>query len=218
MKNRTIFFFHFLAALGVLFVGGCTYYVPAKLETTRVGDTLTLSLSGPGSARWEPSSDSLVISCATCTPSREVEYFANANAAQYDIPATEPLTLSLYSMGTLDTLTLPGTVSETDLTSKPRITPRRYHEATAPIAVKTPAQIKAAQEKATERALQTTTILKVTAPEGVAIYRDKTRRQVLKILSQGSTIVLLAKEGDLYSVSIDGEEGFVDAEAVEIQK
>ena len=47
--------------------------------------------------------------------------------------------------------------------------------------------------------------------------RDKTKKEVLKILPKGSSIVLVALEGDMYSVIVDGDEGFVEAEAVEIK-
>lgn len=213
------------AMMALLLLGSCTYYVPAKLATSRVGDTLSVALAGPGAARWEPRKDSLVIECAGCSEeaAREVEHFADHDEAQFDVANSEQLTLLLYSMGHVDTVTIPGTTSETETTPKPRLLRHRYRPAAEPA---TEGEVKAAEAKAAakakaaaaEKALAKTTLLKVTAPEGVAIYKDKTKREVLKILPQGSTIVLLAKEGDLYSVSIDGQEGFVDAEAVQVQE
>lgn len=217
-----------LAIAALLLVGGCTYYVPAKLAASRVGDTLSVALAGPGAARWEPQKDSLVIECAGCSEeaAREVEHFEERNEAQFDVANSEQLTLLLYSMGHVDTETMTGTVPET-ATTKPRLLRHRYRPAateSAAAAEAKAAEAKAAEAKAAEakaaaeKALQKTTLLKVTAPEGVAIYKDKTKREVLKILPQGSTIILLAREGDLYSVSVNGEEGFVDAEAVQIQE
>lgn len=222
MKNAPICF-HLGFIVPLLFVmSGCTNSIPTKLETSRIADTLALGLTGPGAARWEPAKDSLVIVCPSCEPGRVVEYFDNSDQVDYEIPATEPLTLVLYTMGTVDTILLPGTATEASTVPKPRMVPRRYHRAAAQEPPKSSPEVKAEQAKAeqakaAERALRTTTLLKVTATEGVAVYKDKTKREVLKILPQGSTLVLLAKEGDLYSVSIDGEEGFVDAEAVQIQ-
>lgn len=223
MKDAPIFFCLCITGSLLLSVSSCTSYIPTKLQANRMADTLALALTGPGAARWEPAKDSLVIECPSCDPTRVVENFANSTQADYEIPATESLTLLLYSMGTVDTVSLPGAASQAATTPKPRLLPRRYHAATAPSIPKTPEetkaeQTKAEQAKAAERALKTTTLLKVTATEGVAVYKDKTKREVLKILPQGSTLILLAKEGDLYSVSIDGDEGFVDAEAVQIQQ
>ena len=217
-----------LAIAALLLVGGCTYYVPAKLAASRVGDTLSVALAGPGAARWEPQKDSLVIECAGCSEeaAREVEHFEERNEAQFDVANSEQLTLLLYSMGHVDTETMTRTAPET-ATTKPRLLRHRYRPAateSAAAAEAKAAEAKAAEAKAAEakaaaeKALQKTTLLKVTAPEGVAIYKDKTKREVLKILPQGSTIILLAREGDLYSVSVNGEEGFVDAEAVQIQE
>lgn len=220
------------AMMALLLIGGCTYYVPAKLDATRVGDTLTVALAGPGAARWDPQADSLVIECAGCSDeaARQAEHFEDGNEAQFDVANSESLRLIFYSMGHRDTTTIPGITAEAG-TPPARLLRHRYRAETVPAKpsaadVKAAAEIKAAaQEKAAaeakaaaqEKALKKTTLLKVTAAEGVAIYKDKTKQQVLKILPQGSTLVLLAREGDLYSVSVNGEEGFVDAEAVQVQ-
>jgi hypothetical protein len=66
--------------------------------------------------------------------------------------------------------------------------------------------------------VKTVTTLTVTAAEGVAIYKDKTKKEVLKILPQGTVLTLLSREGDLISVAVDGGEGFVEAEAVQIKE
>src|SRR5665213_3373006 len=95
------------ALTALLLVGGCTHYVPAKLVTSRVGDTLTVVLAGPGAARWEPLKDSLVIVCAGCSEeaAREVEHFEERHEAQFDVANSEQLTLILYSMSLVDTVT-----------------------------------------------------------------------------------------------------------------
>lgn len=229
MKHEMLTRHCLLATTALLLVGGCTYYVPAKLDANRVGDTLRVALAGPGAARWDPQADSLIIECASCSEeaARQAEHFDYRNEAQYDVANSESLTLIFYSMGHRDTTTIPGTASETG-TPPARLLRHRFRAEAEP----TQAEVKAASEAkaaaaenaaaeaktaAAEKALKKTTFLKVTAAEGVAIYKDKTKQQVLKILPQGSTIVLLAREGDLYSVSVDGEEGFVDAEAVQVQ-
>jgi hypothetical protein len=233
MKETRILFQRLFAGAALLLVGGCTYYVPAKLEASRAGDILTVQLAGPGAARWDPRKDSLVLQCPGCMDetAQLVDHFLRKNEAQYDIASSEGLMLILYTMGHSDTTLLPGTAANAEVTSKPRFTPHHYHAAATP--EPTPSEVKAAMEAkaaaeakatadakaaATEKALKKTTLLKVTATEGVAVYKDKTKREVLKSLPHGSTIILLAREGDLYSVSVDGEEGFVDAEAVKEQE
>ncbi len=224
MKYKKIAVLSKFGFLLALVLGGCTYYVPAKLETKRAGDMLTVALAGPGAARWDPRKDSLVIDCAGCTEeaARQVEHFADSNTAEYDIVNSQNLTLTLYTMGHRQVLALPGVAEATAVVGKPRLMRHRYHavasESAGAVEARAAAEAKAAAAKAAARALQKVTMLKVTAPEGIAIYSDKTKRYVLKILPQGSKIVLLAKEGDLYSVSVDGQEGFVDAEAVEIEQ
>ncbi|HZK75931.1 MAG TPA: hypothetical protein VFD13_03400 [Candidatus Kapabacteria bacterium] len=224
-----------LAAAALLLLFGCTYYVPAKLDASRMGDTLTVTLAGPGAARWDPPQDSLIIECAGCSEeaARQVEHFEDRNEAQYDIANSEGLTLVLYSMGHRDTTLIPGTVPETASMPKPRLLRYHYRTVTAPAETTAGSEAKPATEAnaaaeakaateakaaAAEKALKKNTFLKVTAAEGVAVYKDKTKREVLKILPQGSSILLLAREGDLYSVSVDGNEGFVDAEAVQVQE
>ena len=209
-----------LVALGA-FISGCTYYVPATLYMTRVGDTLSVALDPVGGARWDPQKDSLVVECQGCDPerSRVVEHFERRTDAQFEIAHTQGLTLTLYSMGRKDTaFVIPGTGTAT---GEPTPTlrylgSRRHHAVTAPEteAATTPKPRTTTEEKTVIKV----TTLKVTASEGVAVYKDKTKTQVLKILPQGTVLQILSREGDLISVEIDGGEGFVEAEAVQIQE
>lgn len=208
--------------LAIVFVAGnyagCTYYVPAQLMANRTGDTLTVELERAG--RWEPDRDSLVVECAKCDPanSRLVEHFQFRRDAAFEIVETQDVRLSLYTFGRLDTsfvlLGVGSAEANAVAPSMRRTTPHR-RTATEPTAEETAA---AAKAKAAEKVKKTPTQLKVTATEGVAIYKDKTKREVLKIVPQGTVLKLLSREGDLYSVGIEGGEGFVEAEAVAIQE
>ena len=203
-------------------LSSCTYYVPATLYMTRTGDTLSVALDPVGRARWDPRKDSLIVECQGCDParSRVVEYFEDRNEAQFEIAHTQGLTLTLYSMGRKDTMVV---VSGTGTAEAGAPTPtlrnlgtHRRHPATASETetAATPPKQATAQEKTVKKVAT----LKVTASEGVAVYKDKTKTEVLKILPQGTVMQLLSREGDLLSVAIDGGEGFVEAEAVQIQE
>ena len=198
------------------FASSCTNYVPAKLYMTRSQDTLAVALDTLGGSRWDPVRDSLVVYCNGCDPenSRIVEHFRDRNDAAFEISNSRSVTLTLYTMGHADsTFLVTGTGAAVAGEPLPRlrsISPRHRAvikseaDATAPHKITTPEKPKAVT-------------LKVTAPEGVAVYKDKSKKEVLKILPQGSTLPIVAQEGDLYSVSVDGEEGFVEAEAVQVQ-
>jgi hypothetical protein len=201
------------------FVSSCTYYVPATLYMTRVGDTLSVMLDPIGGARWDPLKDSLVVECQGCDPERArvVEHFENRTGAEFEIAHTQGHTLTLYSMGNKDTaFIVPGTgTAETGATLR-HLASRRHHTVTTPeTEAVTPSKPQSTTE---EKAVKKATMLKVTALEGVAVYKDKTKTQVLKILPQGTVMPLLSREGDLISIEIDGGEGFVEAEAVQIQE
>jgi hypothetical protein len=215
MQRHTALFLTALGTLGIS-VASCTNYTPAKLFLTRSGDTLAVALDPDGASRWNPNHDSLVVECNGCDPenARAVEHFNARSDAQFEIAHSQSVQLTLYTMGRKDTSFLvTGTgIAETGA-ALPRIrniTPRRRAivktEVAAPVTKKaiTPEKPKVAS-------------LKVTATEGVAVYRDKSKKEVIKIVPQGTTLPLVAREGDLYSVSIDGAEGFVEAEAVQVQ-
>ena len=211
---RNCISFSIAVVVGTIVFGGCTYYIPAKLEASRSGDVLNVGIAGSGASRWDPRKDSLVIDCSSCdvASSRLVEHFYHEDEAQYEIQGFQGVTLTLYSLGITKTLTLPG--NGTTLSTASGITPLREHrmhkaaheeKVTTAAATETPEVAKTAKKVSS---------VKVTAAEGVAIYSDKTKTSVLKIVPQGTVLTLLSREGDLYSVSINGAEGFVDSEAV----
>ncbi|GEM_PF-2137606 len=199
---------------------GCTYYIPAKLEASRTSDTLSVAIGGRGAHRWDPRRDSLIIDCPDCEIGGRqlVEHFDDRSAAQYLIPSAEGVKLTLYSLGHRDTLDLPGTGTAEEHPTMRRLATRHYRPVTAPVESNAEQKHTVENTETVEKAPKKVATIKVTAPEGVAVYKDKTKREVLKILPQGSTIPLLAHEGDLYSVTVDGQEGFVEAEAVQVQE
>jgi hypothetical protein len=200
---------------------GCTYYVPAKLYAARADDTLSVALLPPGSARWDPRKDSLVVNCNGCDPAQTfvVEHFGVRNEADFEVDPTQEITLTLYSMGRKDTtITFPGIGTEAaGVTPRIRNMPRhRRVVVTEPSEAAATTHVERAPTQ--EKTVKKVTTLKVTAPEGVAVYTDKTKTKVLKILPQGTIVPLLSREGDMISISVEGGEGFVDAEAVQIQE
>ena len=214
MKRVTAFYL-ILLTIGCI-ASSCTNYVPAKLFMSRSEDTLSVALDPAGGARWDPRRDSLVVSCNGCDPenSRIVEHFADRNDAAFEIANSHSVTLTLYTMGRVDTTIL---VTGTGISSANEPLPKLHsiaprHRAAAHNDVSTTETPK----KAVAEKPKIIT-LKVTAPEGVAVYKDKSKKEVLKILPQGSTLPVVAQEGDLFSVSVDGEEGFVESEAVQVQ-
>jgi hypothetical protein len=208
-----------------------------RLSVFRVGDTLQVDLDEETSARWSSTRDSLVINCENCEVgyTRLVEKFEEDNRAAVYISPYERLRLSLYS-NDLDTVII---VEPLFVDSLPRTEPRRIVRAAprrrAPVQANQRKQT--AQKPETPPARNNTTVKKeekvekkeaapvkkrattarVTANEGVAIYKDKSKREVLKILPKGSAVPYIAKEGELTSVMVDGQEGFVESEAVKIE-
>jgi len=204
----------------------CSYYVPATLTTSRHSDTLSVVIMPHGDARWDPKRDSLVVECLGCEAehSRIVEHFLKSNDAQFEIAPTQTINLTLYSMGKKATVVvLPGIGTGDTGAAAPSMSnlPNRRRHSTPSTA---PEETKKAKTEepivhdgsSAEKPIKTVT-LKVTAPEGVAIYKDKTKKEVIKILPQGTVLTVLSREGDMLSVSIEGGEGFVEAEAVQIQ-
>jgi len=202
-------------------IASCTYYFPAKLTANRVADTLTVMLNGDGAARWDSNKDSLIVECKDCIPGRSIDvvHFEGHNYARFEIAQAESIQLRLYSMGSDTLVNLPGEgtllagVSPELLPLPPPDYLGRESGNTGNERVK----IRQPKEPAPEKPVKKAQSLTVIAPEGVAVYRDKTKKEVLKILPKGSSIVLVALEGDMYSVIVDGDEGFVEAEAVEIK-
>jgi len=216
MQRHTALLLTALAALGIS-VASCTNYTPAKLFLARSGDTLAVALDPDGASRWSPNHDSLVVECNGCDPenARAVEHFNARSDAQFEIAHSQSVQLTLYTMGRKDTSFLvTGTGTAERGSALPRIrniTPRRR------AVVKTEPVPVPVTKKAVTPEKPKVASLKVTATEGVAVYRDKSKKEVIRIVPQGTTLNLVAREGDLYSVSIDGGEGFVEAEAVQVQ-
>ena len=217
VKQSGRFFFPLLIFAGlVISMSSCTSFLPAKLAVSRPNDTLSVWLNSP---RWDSRKDSLVLICPGCNPkqSRIVERFERGNSAFFEVPPSEALTLTLYTMGKEDTVINLPSIGTWD-TAKPspsfnQIWARRNR---ANATLGNTATIATTKEHAPAKSTKSPTALKVTAAEGVAIYKDKTKKEVLKIVPQGTVLTLLSREGDLYSVGIEGGEGFVEAEAVRI--
>jgi hypothetical protein len=234
MKVQRSYAVIFTMVVGALvLLSSCTYTrLPQKLYMSRTGDTLTVALDEQAQARWDPERDSLVVECKGCEAGRglEVEHFQDHDFARYEIAHTEGLRLTLYSMGKMDTVFVLSGNGDVD-TSAPLPALRRIptHRRRA-VATGEDVSTKRAKKEIVkdvpkdtpkdpvpEKVVKKSTTLKVTAVEGVAIYRDKSKKEVLKILPQGATLTLLAREGDLYSVAVGDGEGFVEAEAVQLQ-
>ena len=200
--------------LGTMQLASCTNYVPATLDASRSGDVLNVSIAGAGASRWDPRKDSLVIECPTCdvASSRMVEHFNDENGSQYEVQGSQGVTLTLYSLGTTKTMTLPG--NGTSISATSGITPLREHRGHKAARDEKTVTTAAPEIPDVPKASKKVSSVKVTAAEGVAIYSDKTKTTVIKIVPQGTVLTLLSKEGNLFSVSVDGQEGFVDSEAV----
>lgn len=205
---------HLVVIIALGFLASCTYYVPAKLETERNGDTLTVALAGNGAARWDPQKDSVVIHCAECSTHDMVEHFYDRNDAEYAIQNSTPLTLTFYSLGRSETINLPGTPGDAPSTTYEMHSLHEHHAHRVAREEKSAVASAPATPADAPKTVKKASAVKVTAAEGVAVYSDKTKTNVLKIIPQGTILTLLSKEGNLYSVSVDGQEGFVDAEAV----
>lgn len=213
---------------------GCTATNQSpRLFVYRVGDTLQVDLDEETSARWSTSRDSLVINCENCETgyTRLVEKFEQDNSTAVYISPYERLRLALYSNG-LDTVIV---VEPLLIDSVKRADPRRIVRAipkkrSAPVRKETAKKeekkedVKKEEKKEEvkkevkkEEVKKRPTSARVTAPEGVAVYKDKSKREVLKILPKGQTLPYIAREGSMISVTVDGQEGFVEAEAVKIE-
>jgi hypothetical protein len=205
-----------------------------RIAVYRVGDTLQVNLDEETSARWSPTRDSLVINCENCETgyTRMVEKFEGDDKAAVYISPYERLRLSLFSNGLDTVIVVDPLLTDTLAGQEPRrivrATPRR--RTTPPPVVKkesTPAPKKETVKKDTPPEVKKeapkpevkkrATTARVTAAEGVAIYKDKSKREVLKILQKGQTVPYIAREGSMISVTVDGQEGFVESDAVKIE-
>jgi hypothetical protein len=219
-----------LLALAGIVISGCTFSRSSeRFYYARSADTLLVRLSSTGQSHWDPAKDSLIIDCSNCDPgsAHMVERFEDHSGAVFQIDPEANLQLRMSYMGQLDTVNLPG-LADTLLASpySGHRVPHRPRR-TATTASEPPTPPKKPVEKPIEKpapvpdkpaAPHVAHSVKVTAAEGVAVYKDKSKTEVLKIVPEGTNLPLLAREGDLISVSIDGQEGFVEAEAVHVNE
>lgn len=222
------------ASLAGGMLSGCTATgMSPRIAVYRVGDTLQVDLDPATSDRWSPTRDSLIINCENCETgyTRLVEKFQFDDRAAVYISPYERLRLTLYSNG-IDTIIIvdPLLTDNTQSTEKRRIVKALPKRRTASSTVKkekkeeikkeevkkeTPVKKEEVKKEEVKKARPTSA--RVTAAEGVAIYKDKSKREVLKILQKGQTVPYIAREGSMISVTVDGQEGFVESEAVSIE-
>ncbi len=184
----------------------------ARLLFSRYSDSVRVELDPQHSAHWSPADDSVVVECTECYQNKDrvTLRFQDRNNAYLSTDASPSMKFSVYHRQMLDTT---YTLDAEDLLDKEPVA-----GAVAPRHQTTPSHHEA-KKATTDTKVVTTkkaTMLKVTANEGVAVYKDKSKREVLRILPKGATLPYLAKEGDMYSVVLDEVEGFVDADAVQI--
>jgi hypothetical protein len=214
-----------LISFGTL--AGCTATnMTPRIAVYRLGDTLQVDLDEETSARWSTTRDSLVINCENCETgyTRLVEKFAQDDRAAVYISPYERLRLTLYS-NDLDTVIIVEPLLTDSAPSGPRRIVRAAPKKRTDITkkenskkeeVKKETPVKKEEVKKEEVKKRSTTA-RVTAAEGVAIYKDKSKREVLKILQKGQTVPYIAREGSMISVTVDGQEGFVESEAVKLE-
>lgn len=222
----------FLLLISFGMLTGCTATnMTPRIAVYRVGDTLQVDLDEETSARWSTTRDSLVINCENCETgyTRLVEKFAQDDRTAVYISPYERLRLSLYSNGLDTVIIVEPLFTDTVRTPGPRRivrgAPRRRPQVTKRETVKKQEVKKEEVKKETvkkeevkkEEVKKRATTARVTAPEGVAIYKDKSKREVLKILQKGQTMPYIAREGSMISVTVDGQEGFVESEAVKLE-
>jgi len=226
MNQRTLLQLLCSLLLGLLLASCTASKEPIHLIVNRVEDTVYFSLDPESSDRWWSTRDSVVVECLDCDQGTQpiVEHFDNQNFANLEMEDATTLRFKIYSGVISDTtVVLPGVISNNNSTTtakrKPRISASKPTRRSA-VANKSTTKAKAkaeAKEAATEtKTVKKATTLRVIAAEGVAVYKDKSKTEVLKILQKGEVLPYLAKEGDMYSVSVGGTEGFVEAEAVQI--
>ncbi len=229
MNNKRSWIALLLLIAAGLMTGCSASNMSPRLFVYRVGDTLQVDLDEETSARWSTSRDSLVINCENCETgyTRLVEKFKEDNRTAVYISPYERLRLALYSNG-LDTVII---VEPLFTDSIKRSEPRRIVRAVPKKRTSTVKKevVKKVEKKdeikkevkreeiKKEEVKKRPTSARVIAAEGVAIYKDKSKREVLKILQKGQTVPYIAREGSMISVTVDGQEGFVEAEAVKIE-
>jgi hypothetical protein len=215
-----------LISFGTL--AGCTATnMTPRIAVYRLGDTLQVDLDEETSARWSTTRDSLVINCENCETgyTRLVEKFEEDDRTAVYISPYERLRLTLYSNDLDTVIIVEPLLTDTVRTPGPRRIVRAAPKKRTDIAkketskkeeVKKETPVKKEEVKKEEVKKRSTTA-RVTAAEGVAIYKDKSKREVLKILQKGQTVPYIAREGSMISVTVDGQEGFVESEAVKLE-
>lgn len=209
---------------------GCTTTQPPRISVMRAYDTLVVLLDAETSARWSPTRDSLVVVCENCEVgyTRLVEHFEQDDVAALEVSPYERLRLSLYSRG-LDTVIILEPLLAADptkATERKRIvkrsTPPKRQSVRADAKKDTRKEVvkkeevkKEAPKK--EEVKKRATSVRVSAAEGVAVYKDKSKKEVIKIIPKGQSLPYIAKEGSMISVTVDGQEGFVESEAVKVE-
>jgi len=224
---RETFSFALLLLLG-LFVSGCSSSRDhVRLRFTRLSDTLRVELDPAKSASWSPNHDSIVIDCKECYTGKShvVDNFQNHSQLTLDLSTSSKLRLGVYRGSKLDTTYSIDAEDISDTRAQDAAARKRELDQTGYKRTNTVDSSSDSEETTTKASSTTTktgathpTTLRITAREGVAIYKDKSKREVLKILPRGTVISYLALEGEVYSVLIDDVEGFVDSDAVQVIK
>ena len=198
-----------------------------RLRFVRYSDTLQVALDPNSSANWSATKDSVVVDCSECSNGKDhaAYSFQDGRAALLDLSGSTKLKLKVYRGSKIDTSyqldardlsdsrTLTGAKHETNANASQ---PRSTTDTTTDSSTNDGSSDGSSGQ--TRRYAHRATSIRVIAKEGVAVYKDKTKREVLKILAQGSLLPYLAREGEVFSVMIDDVEGFVDADAVEVLK
>jgi hypothetical protein len=194
----------------------------SRLLFTRYTDSVRVALDPSQSATWSPTQDSVVVLCTECYQGKSMATFnfQDRNSVYLSSDTAPMMTLIVYRKAQIDTT---YRLSVEDLTDQDMVetTPMLRHQ-------KTPrrhgAAVHVASDEPNKTPLDTkivvapkkATMLRIVAKEGVAIYKDKSKREVIKILPLGATLPYLSREGDLYSVVVGDAEGFVEAAAVQV--
>ncbi len=193
-----------------------------RLIFSRYGDSLRVALDPSHSANWSPNEDSVVVRCTECYQNRSMVTlrFQDHSSAFLSSDVSPIMTFNVYHEQKLDTsytMNAENFIDRDPATESPM--PRHQTTPVHRQVIRTqPDESKKTPVVDTKTAVvaKKATMLRIIAKEGVAVYKDKSKREVIKILAQGATLPYLAREGDLYSVVIDDVEGFVEAGAVEV--
>jgi hypothetical protein len=209
-----------LVLIGLTLLASCTASRRPMLNLSRLADTLTVALDPATSARWSSNQDWLLVECNACADgaSKVEERFFERNYARYEISRSQEIKLSLFWNGKLDTtIIVAGTGEMNPQTDRGGFKPlpplRRTRRAVSDESPSASNSKNAPEKKVVKKGPAS---LRVSAAEGIAVYSDKSKTQVLKILPKGTVLPLLSREGDMYAVMVGDVEGFVESEAVQV--